>query len=138
MRVEIKNKLANPNLIYNDLLNRPETYNTILQEYKNDWTQINKLRHKLNKLFSKGKILKTDIRSIVNGTRRKTTLYFRYDKKYNIVVVLTRLGQRTYYFKSFTENKYSITLNSYYELVNDRWIKRYDKTINNLNILKWH
>lgn len=136
MEEEIKNKIYNIDLIVEDIKKFPQTYKTMLSECYNNGTYQLILRRKLNKLYKRGKICRTNI----PGTRFGESIFYCLPKTYNILVEANRMiGSEVFIFFDFIKlSKYYIKINKYWKLDKNKWIlKEEEKTIFQGSVLKW-
>ncbi len=127
-----REKVWNIQLVVDEIIEFPQTYNSILQEeYKNGTCQL-MLRKKLNILVKEGTIFKMS----VPGTRFGKCLFYCPDKTYYILIESGRLGSIIYAFYDYKKvSKLYIKLNQYWELVDQTWQEKKDKTIFEGNVL---
>lgn len=132
---EIQEIVHNQDKIEAEIEKGPQTYKTLLKQFKKNLTWQYILRRKLNNSWKDGYVSKV----IIPGTRFGAVIFTSNNKKYNIVVEDSRIGVNIYYFfESEWKNEFVLQLTEYWKLENDVWVKHYDgKTISKGSILKW-
>lgn len=130
----IKEKVYDINLVVKDIIEFPQTYNTILKECNSDGTCQFILRRKINKLCKQGIVCKTNI----PGTRFGQVIFYVYPKKYSILIESSRLGSNVYCFFDYKKiSKYYMKVSECWHLKNNDWIKIEEKIFFEGNILKF-
>jgi len=134
MSDDIREKIWNIQIVIDELVDFPQTYESILQDLKNDGTCQMILRRKLNTAVKDGLICKTTI----PGTRYGKVIFYVIEKKYHIVVESTRFGSDVFCFADFKKlNNFVIEVQKIWKLNGDEWKKMYGKKFVEGNILKW-
>ncbi len=121
------------NLVVQEIKEFPQTYNTILGEYKSNGTCQTILRRKLNNLLRQGVIYKTSI----PGTRFGQAIFYSMPKKYFILVEAGRTGSTVFCFFAYKQvSRYYIQISPCWKLKNGVWMKEDKKIVFEGNVLK--
>lgn len=133
--IDIKERLGDINIILDEIKNFPQTYNTILGEFKDNGTFQTIIRRKLNNEIKNGRVCKTSI----PGTRFGKAIFYSHPKKYNILVLGERIGSVVFCFFDYKRSgRYYIYITEYWKLEDGSWVKYNErKKIFEGNVLKW-
>lgn len=116
---QIHNIVYNDDNIVNLIKSAPQTYNSILQEFKCNDTWQTVLRRRVRKLVKKQSLWKLS----VPGTRFGLAIFCTPVHDYKIIVSQGLYKVRIFYLYKFRENGTHILLDNYWELVGDGWSK---------------
>lgn len=111
------------NIVYDDdnivstVKTAPQTYNTILQEFKENGTMRHVLRRRISRLVKQGRVWKV----LIPGTRFGVSLFLTPEHDYNIIVKPKDVGVNVYYFFEYHEDDVFIELSFYWSLNDDSW-----------------
>ena len=120
-------------LIIERLIERPETYRSLLGSLYGRNTQTVILRRKILRNVIRGNIG----RMYLNGSRGGEVLFYHPDKKYNIVIVSEHRDFKYYFCKSVNKiDRANILLESPEELEYGKWVKCNNITVFIGNIIK--
>jgi len=118
MKEDVEHKLWNIHLIVDEIEAFPQTYDTILKEFRKNGTFQIILRRKLNNLCRNGMVCKMAI----PGTRFGKALYFSLHKKYYFLVEANRTGTTVYAFYDYKqESKFYMSVDECWKLDNIEW-----------------
>lgn len=130
----IQKKIWDINLVIDEIIAFPQTYETILKEMKNNGTYQTILRRKLNNLVKDGVICKLQI----PGTRFGKALFYAIPKKYYILIESTRMGSKVYVFKKYRKiSTFYLETDECSLLKKGKWCTIYSKQFSEGNILKF-
>jgi len=111
------------NIVYDDtnivstVSDAPQTYNTILQEFKKNGSMRNVLRRRFSRLVKQGKVWKV----FIPGTRFGVSLFLHPDPDYNIIVRPKDIGVDVFYFFEFEEDDVYLEISCYWSLNDEDW-----------------
>jgi len=112
-------------IVYNDdnivqvIKESPQTYNSILQEFKDNGTMQYVLRRRVSRLIKQNRIWKMR----VPGTRFGLVLFCTPEHDYRMITYDGLGKTRIFYMYDFDEDKHNFILNKYWELKGPNWSK---------------
>lgn len=118
---KINDIVSDDNKILNLIKQSPHTYNSILQQYKDNGTMQQILRRRIKRLVNETKVWKLR----VPGTRFGLALFCVPKHTYKIIIYQTILKVRIFYCHEYINNDDNLILNKYWELDNpnfNRWV----------------
>lgn len=113
----IREVVYNDENIVNVVRESPQTYNSILKEYKDNGTMQVVLRRRLSRLVKNNSVWKLR----VPGTRFGLVIYCTPEHDYKIIVVESLVGVKVYYLYDFKDYDSYIVVDNYWELVGKGW-----------------
>jgi len=120
MHKYINSKLQDYNI---NLVNRPETYKTILKRDFGQNTETTKLRKKLSKLIKEGHITNIPIKNFFRG---RSMVFYISDKTYYIVFA----NNDCYYCKNINYDDKYVYMVDTFKLSNEDWVSIKNKKLN--------
>jgi len=116
---KIRNVVYNDNNIVEIIKHAPQTYNSILQEFKSNDTFQTVLRRRIRRLVKRQHVWKMS----VPGTRFGLAIFCTPIHDYKILISQGICKVRIFYLYKFTEDSANIILENYWELLGDNWSK---------------
>jgi hypothetical protein len=132
---EVQARVYDVSLVIDECRKRPHTYNTLLEEEKENGTYQFILRRKLSKVLKRGDLCKMAI----PGTRFGMAIFYHEQKNYFILVEGKNIGSDVYYFTDYEKiSRFYIKLGRHWKLEDNKWVEQEgDRVLFEGNIKKW-
>lgn len=116
---QVRNIISDNDNIINEIKQSPHTYNTILQDCKDNGTLRQILIRRLKSIVNEGIVWKLR----VPGTRFGLALFCNPDFPYKIIISQELRSVKVYYTFEYSEDDLHIILHKYWELLGPNWSK---------------